>query len=539
MVAFNGSEPCGRAEVYYHDFLVDGNDPSIPPGVREHIKRCAHCRRRLARLRDLLNEGERPAAPRVDAQRAVIGHLESHFRLLGERVTCRHVKRFLPGLLDSSARIRIPTPVTVHIDHCPACAADLESLKALKLDGERLARLGHLYADGSCGGWWVCLRVQARLSVGRRGSLKGLDHEVLDHLCVCPRCRRRVYQQRQRRLDHESTEPNGRRIVCHDGASIGDIFDLVVPYGNLHPECEDERRRACGAHLRSCSVCLERAQAMYRVVYGILERPDSGVVTVCTACAKDPDEFDQGRGLYAGYPIHTEVLEAEAAGPPRRFSGVATRLRPVLKPAIMAAALIPLLAALVFSTAPVSALSPHRIKKIFNEAPNVHVRIFGEDGTEPVQELWASQPQKILAERDRRQTVVFDLAREELLIKGADGLRRTVPMDQTYREAAERRMDGLLGLSLGQRQWNAELTGPETSALGSNFERYTLDWQDRNGRRCRWEIHVAVVTRRPVQAEFFAWDPIAKDLMREETRQFEYPDEDAFRQQVNPLLGSH
>ena len=348
MVAFNGSEPCGSAEEYYHDFVVDDNDPSIPHGVREHIKQCAHCLRRLARLRELLDGVGREPALRSLHEQTVIDHLDAHFRLLGEQVTCAHIKRFLPSLVGAGVRIRIPTPVTVHIDQCPACAADLESLRALELDDEQLARLGHLYADGSAGGLWTCLRVQARLSLGWHGSLEGMEHDVLDHLCVCRRCRRRVYQQRQRRLARELAGLGGGQAVCAGATSSNDIFEVVVPYGNLDPEFEDERLRACGAHLRSCPICLERAQAMYRVVYGILERPNSEVVTVCTACAKDPDDFDESRTLYGGYPIHAEVLNAGEVVPPRRLSRVTARLRPALKPTIMAAAIIPLLAVLVF-----------------------------------------------------------------------------------------------------------------------------------------------------------------------------------------------
>lgn len=532
MVAFNGSEPCGSAEEYYHDFLVDENDPSIPRGLRDHIKWCAHCQRRLARLRELLDGvGREPAGSAHE--HAVIDHLEAHFRLLGERVTCAQVKRFLPSLLDASARIRVPTPVTVHIDQCPACAADLESLRALKLDDERLARLGHLYADGSTGGLWMCLRVQAKLSVGWRGSLEGMEHDVLDHLCVCPRCRRRVYQQRQRRL----AGLGGPGAVCCGDTSSNDIFDLVVPYGNLDPEFEDERLRACGAHLRSCSICLKKAQTMYRVVYGILERPDSGVVTVCTACAKDPDEFDEGQRLYEGYPIHTEVLNAGQLAPePLRLSRVAARLRPALKPTIMAAAIIPLLVALVFSTAPVSALSPRAISKIVNEAPNVRVLVFGEDATEAAQELWVSRSADLFTEETSQQAAVFDLARKEVLIKEADGVQRVMPMSQTNLLAIKHRRDGLLGLSLNNLLWSAELTKAETPVQGSDFQLYTLDWDDQNARPCRWEIYVDLVTGRPARAEFFAWDPIEEGLTRQETRCFEYPDEGEVRRHAEALV---
>ena len=63
--------------------------------------------------------------------RRLVGELQRHFELLGERVTCAQVKPLLAGLLDPSVVIRIPTPVTVHVDHCAACARDLETLRGL------------------------------------------------------------------------------------------------------------------------------------------------------------------------------------------------------------------------------------------------------------------------------------------------------------------------------------------------------------------------------------------------------------------------
>jgi len=78
-------------------------------------------------------------------KRDIIDTLRRHFGCLDEQVTCSRVKPFLPGLLIPILRIRIPTPITVHIDHCPECADDLKALGDLGLSPAQLERLERLY----------------------------------------------------------------------------------------------------------------------------------------------------------------------------------------------------------------------------------------------------------------------------------------------------------------------------------------------------------------------------------------------------------
>ena len=136
MVAFEGSGRCGWVEAYYHDYLEDADSPSIPAPARDHIRGCQYCQCRVGDLRALVSglDGGSGASAR---DWRLIGVLQRHFALLGERVTCSAVRALLPSLVDGSTPIRIPTPVTVHVDHCDACARDLECLRA---GGEVAAR---------------------------------------------------------------------------------------------------------------------------------------------------------------------------------------------------------------------------------------------------------------------------------------------------------------------------------------------------------------------------------------------------------------
>jgi len=47
-------------------------------------------------------------------------------------------------LLDPHLNIRIPTPITVHLDNCEQCREDLETIRKLALDSDRLWQLAHI-----------------------------------------------------------------------------------------------------------------------------------------------------------------------------------------------------------------------------------------------------------------------------------------------------------------------------------------------------------------------------------------------------------
>ena len=103
MVASNGSGRCERAEAYYYDYLEEESRSAVPPSVLEHIRGCQYCQRRLGGLREKLSTapGEGPKGP-AGRDRRLIGELERHFELLGERLTCGRVRPFLAGLVDPS-----------------------------------------------------------------------------------------------------------------------------------------------------------------------------------------------------------------------------------------------------------------------------------------------------------------------------------------------------------------------------------------------------------------------------------------------------
>ena len=121
---------CRQAESYYYDFLDSESCDPVPQFLAEHIGCCRFCNEQLDRLKKTLSKAE-DSGPEQKQNRAVVNDmLKRHFAHIGESVTCNTVKPFLPGLLDETMDIAVPTPITVHLDNCRDCRQDLEMLRA-------------------------------------------------------------------------------------------------------------------------------------------------------------------------------------------------------------------------------------------------------------------------------------------------------------------------------------------------------------------------------------------------------------------------
>jgi len=325
-----------RAVQWYYDVMAGGG-PGVPESIIRHIRQCWACRQKIHRLKEAVTgAGGETDGGRFEMKRDIIDTLNLHFGCLEEQVTCLRVKPFLPGLLTPSVQIRIPTPITVHIDHCPECAEDLEALRSLDLGGEQLARLEQLYQVG----WALahadsnldhsrtvgrkqhglkpilrCRRARASIADFVRGALDEIDSAVLNHLSVCPRCRGQVFRSRQKLLEEWPTGETGA-ADCGNDISTAQLFDYAVPYGRtdpvapppwrgrpalvsaegvppsdrgheLAPAQAGDARATFGPggpvpqdHVHACRACLARIQRLDETIYGIAERTNSGIATI-------------------------------------------------------------------------------------------------------------------------------------------------------------------------------------------------------------------------------------------------------------------
>mgnify|MGYP005852125693 CR=1 FL=1 len=536
MVAFDGSESCREAEAYYHDYLQDPRDPSVPRSVAGHIARCAYCQGRVQSLRESLYDlDRRPLPTPAEGDLQLIDELQSHFEYVDEPLVCAQVKPFLCRLLSPSVRIRIPTPITVHIDQCAACGEDLESLRQLDLDAERLARLGALLEPHRQEDPCLCLQAQSHAAALAMLSPESMAPEILEHVCTCAHCRREVYRQRQHLLDHARlSPPPARHSVCEQIATA-DLVDWAVPYG-LRPEFFwTERQQALREHIRSCPLCLERIQQIHRVVADIAERANSGVATVYAP--KD----------YAGMPFDdARTIASKSLGIAgrlkRRVCGTASD--PLARIAFLAAAMIPLAVLFVRSLPAASALSIRQVDRVLARARTVHVSVFGQDKVEPIQQLWISRAEGLVISELASERMIHNLrSGQTTIIPSGRGTLEHVELDSRKREQIERSARRFLEFSLDSAPLDAELIlQPEAASPADvGLEIYELAWYQASDigtslpRRLR--LYIDPVRRLPLRQEFSSWIAATNDW-RVQTTVYEYPDEETIEARRQALLST-
>src|SRR4030042_1992264 len=198
MRASDDGRLCLEAEVYYYDLLCQ-QDVTVPQSVREHVKACPACQGQIRRLQGILSEAEKgDDSAGSSADDEMVEALARQFGLLDEQVTCSHVKSFLPSLLDPARAIRIPTPVTVHLDHCPQRIEALAAIRALNLTAEQLKRLGRLFEPPDLRESQKCRRARPAVAALGSFSLADAGAEALSHVSTCPACRAQGYRERER-----------------------------------------------------------------------------------------------------------------------------------------------------------------------------------------------------------------------------------------------------------------------------------------------------------------------------------------------------
>jgi hypothetical protein len=139
---------CKEAKLYYYDCLCDKSCGLIPQSISNHIEQCHNCQKQINQLKVALSQQECIESEQKKDRSAVTTMLQLHFAYIGEHVTCETVRPFLPGLLDPALEIRIPTPITAHLDNCPKCAEDLKAIQKLNLNSTKLYGLSRFFAEG-------------------------------------------------------------------------------------------------------------------------------------------------------------------------------------------------------------------------------------------------------------------------------------------------------------------------------------------------------------------------------------------------------
>lgn len=528
MIAPNLNPSCSQAEPYYYDFLFGESHENIPGSVVNHIKECQYCQEQINQLEDVLSQAKGYIESEDgQATSAVSVMLKLHLAHAGKPVTCKIAKPFLPSMSDPALEIRVPTPITAHLDHCRQCSEDLDTIRSLNLNRKQLCRLSQLFAAMPGEDKVSCSQAQAAIFAVVLMHFQETTKEVLEHLCVCPNCRKGLYQYRDDFCKELLNNGRAQEEFPCEQLSFADIFDYAIPYG-LDPANDQyaKFRQSLTSHLRSCPTCLAKMQQLHLTIYNIVERPESGVVTIYNIdeSAKAVGESDD---LYGGFPVRVEVMkredEAKAAQLTSTINFAAAlkqkvstlHLRSLVKTAVAAAAVVMLAFALFFSTRPARALTIDQVYRALENVKSVYISKFVPGETKPTEEKWVSRTLNVYMTKTGNELVLWHLQNRVRKIKQvqANSVETTLLSGDEIARINER-MVGSLGLLpfydiseiLPDAKWS-RVPNSGLKATDRATEVYDLTWTEKKHIRFvvfrKWRVFADPETSVPQRVEWY------------------------------------
>ncbi len=500
MISHNPDLNCTNARLYYYDFLSKETRGGIPEGALQHIMQCWSCQAEMDSLKDLLIQAdERFESEQSRKDSAISTLLRLHFEYLGEPVKCDTVKPFLASLADPVLQIRIPTPITTHIDKCKACHDELLSLLELHLPHKYLCRLGQLLAKKPDEDEFICSQAQAAIPAVVSMAFHETTAGILKHLCTCPNCRKELYLQREsvrKELLHDGALQNG--FPC-DLVSVTDIYDYCLPYG-IDPADDQyvEFRESLASHLRRCPKCLAKIQKLHHTISNIAERTESGVITVYNIGESAKTISRSESESYAGLPtssvmagtedsLHTEEPKTINLTARLKQKATALKTKQLLKAGLAAAAVIAIGFALLFNSPAAGAVTIEQIYRAIKNAKNVCITSFPLGKTEPSQEIWASRTLNIYMTKTGEESVLLDFGNKVRSVKNFNtGYVESSPLPPETITSTETLTAGFWGLVPfsdisaipDDAEWNC-VGNDDLETIIEAVEIYELTWLER------------------------------------------------------------
>ncbi len=138
----NSKNPmCERSAFSYYDFLTDKN--SIPNDVIAHVENCDVCSENIQNLKKHLEDiSEENILNKIKNKL-----LSLHFAFNNQNITCEEVKPFLTVLVQDDIQIKVPTPLTHHVQKCSRCKEDIRKIKKLNFTNKQLYEFGELFTE--------------------------------------------------------------------------------------------------------------------------------------------------------------------------------------------------------------------------------------------------------------------------------------------------------------------------------------------------------------------------------------------------------
>lgn len=545
MITQNTSSLCERARYYYYDILCGDVPGNIPPDTQEHIEECSCCQTEIEKLKSELESLSQSQGEENTIFDALNECLTLHFAYTCQQVTCTVAKPFLPILAVPALEIRIPTPITVHVDQCSDCREDMKTIRHMNLELKHLKCLAQLFARERAEEELTCSECQEAISAAVEMDFRNTTAQQLQHLCLCPACRQILYSQRIEYLEELRNNKIASVFPCVE-VTPADIFDYVVPFGIDPTEDEYAKfRESLTSHIRDCPVCLAKIQELHNSLYVILERKESGIKTRFTLETSGSDTPSVSTNVW---PINVEVFDNrenasatieqlhtasnnDKALPEEKHRIHKAKLGRLLKPAAAAAAI--LIAAFILFWGPAAkAISLEQIYEAIGKVKNVHIARFiaGED--QPTQERWASRTYSFRLIRSKNNLVLWDFANLMKKEKSLDN--DEVKMTPLVEPETVSKGKSSLEVSLGMLPFSKISKLPEgakwykvedeiVQKVVPDSEVYDLLWPEKTGFQKKWRAFVDPETKLPKRTEWYEKSPIADEFKLKTIESISYP----------------
>jgi hypothetical protein len=504
---------CEQAAQHYFDVLGGNISQSVPEEMAAHIQQCDRCKAEIEQLKTALCSEKPDDQIQNQIDTALAVSLELQYAYAGLRVMCGQAKPFLPSLADPVFEIRVPTPITAHLDNCKQCADDLETIRRLNLTHTQLCRLGQLFAEKPAANQLLCAEAKKAMPFMARLDFEGLPADMLKHVCLCTGCRRALLEQRDTAIERIGKQVKQQQLPC--GTILPkDIFDYAIPYG-VDPQDDEycRSRKSLISHTALCSDCFERIQNLQKTIFEIVDRPASGIATKFLVSHSVKDN-KLASSAYGDPAIRVEVTHKAAALHRIKERLSAANLKLLIKPAA-AAAVILFALLFYFNTPAVNAVDLAQVYAALTKITNVHIASFVPAKAEPTQQQWISKTLNISIFKTPTELVLWDIPNSTKRIKNIDsGTIETTSISSDSMARVQKNIEGTLNLlpfnSLSELPADAkwkQITEGSIESLAPDTNLYDLTWTQKGLTDSvilkRWRVFVDSKTGLPQRVEWY------------------------------------
>ena len=448
---------------------------------------------------------------------------------------CLKARVYYYDYLRADLRASVPAEIVQHIEDCPICQGEVGRFKTeLNKCEAAPARQNSLNIRSLklqlsyCGSPVGCEIVKPFLPVLADSAIKlSVPTPITAHISQCQQCRESLEAIRGLKLGHNSlcrvgqlfAKPAMESKLCRDVQNTAGTMDLA------EISLEDLQ------HLCSCSSCRDaiyqerpEIKVTLSTVFDIYQKPASDVVTT--------------------YYIDNKAAETESAScapaiidfAEKRKTSSLARLKPFLKPAIAAAAVLLFASILFIQPSRAKAISIDQIYEAIEKVNVIHKKSYRFNDKEPAQETWASRTQNLYLLKTRTQLVLWDITNQVRKLKNSDtsSIETEQLTDDKIFKIKKLIDDAIIVMPFYR------VTDVPAGAIWSrvvkrnlnishNIEVYDLTWAeemyDGSETLCKWRVFINIEANLPQKIEWYQKPHPDKDYNLTSILEVEYPDE--------------